>query len=358
VSATLALCGTPTDVTVRDGNGSEVGFQAGDPIALSCVSTDGKPCQSIFPSTQAASFAIGLNRRHFGFQHSLANHPLFAIPRLLEVHERIMTSGRRGGLAAWEAAQPSPSRKFGQLPKQANIQEAVRGIAEGRDLLRLSGAHEFDPRYKEIHDRILDEAGLLSGFPLRRKITWSSMAILLSSPGVITPYHMDHQSNLLFQIQGEKDIWLFDPKDRRVLTEDEVERYYAGSVNAADYREAPQPAAHRYRLAPGLGVHNPSLGPHWVRNGPGVSVSVSVNFSLGELEARARVYQMNRYLRRLGFSPRPPEESRMRDRLKSEAMKLMSKRYPKNLEELLDSVPRRFAGRLRAASARSRALLK
>lgn len=308
-----------------------------------------------FPPTQVASFAVELNRHHFAFQHYLAGHPLFAIPQLLELHERILASGKRGGLAAWEAAQRSPGQKYGQLPKQEDIGEAVSKISEGRSLLRLSGAHEFDPRYEEIHHRILDEAGMLFGFALREKVTWSSMMILLSSPGVITPYHIDHQSNLLFQIQGEKDLWLFDHEDRTVLTDDEVERYYAGSVNAADYREALQPAAHRYRLTPGFGAHNPSLGPHWVKNGPSVSVSVSLNFSLGELEARARVYQMNRYLRRLGFSPRPPQHSVLRDRLKSETMKLLSKRHPKNLEELLDSMPRRFAGRFRAASARARA---
>jgi len=341
---------------VTDRNASDLGRRtsANGPVAHSTALSEGKPWQSIFPPTQAASFALGLNQRHFAFRHYLANHPLFAVPQLLELHERILARGERGGLAAWEA-QLSPSKKYGQLPKQEDIRKAAWGISEGRSLLRLSGAHEFDPRYKEIHDRILDEAGVLSEFPLRQKVTWSSMTILLSSPGVITPYHIDHQSNLLFQIQGEKDIWLFDPKDRSVLTEDEVERYYAGSVNAAEYREAVQPAAHRYQLKPGLGVHNPSLGPHWVKNGPCVSVSVSLNFSLGELEARARVYQMNRYLRRLGFSPRPPGHSILRDRLKSEMMKLMSKRHSKNLDELLDSMPRRFAGRLRAASARSRA---
>ena len=354
----MACCRMPTDVTDRDANTLKRSLPVGGLDRSSGALADGRPDEGIFPSTQAALFGSALNRRHFGFQHRLTNDPLFAIPQLLELHERIMASGQRGGLAGWDAVQPSPGHKFGQLPKRENVQEAAREISKGRSLLRLSGAHEFDPRYKEIHDRILDEAGALAGFPLRRKITWSSMTILLSSPGIITPYHIDHQSNLLLQIQGEKDIWLFDPKDRRVLTEDEIERYYAGSVNAAEYREALQPAAHHYRLAPGLAVHNPSLGPHWVRNGPGVSVSVSVNFSLGKLEARARVYQMNRYLRRIGFSPRPPERSFLDDCLKSETMKLMSRRHPKNLEELLDSMPRRIAARFRAASARSRALLK
>ncbi len=130
------------------------------------------------------------------------------------------------------------------------------------------------------------------------------MTILLSSPGIITPYHIDHESNLLFQIAGKKEVWLFDPRDPRVLREEEIESFYVGNINAADFRTAAQPLGTLYRLTPGLALHNPPLGPHWVQNGNGVSVSVSLNFSLRSSEPRARVYQMNYYLRRLGWHPR------------------------------------------------------
>jgi hypothetical protein len=101
----------------------------------------------------------------------------------------------------------------------------------------------------------------------------------------------------LFQIRGTKDIWLFDPADRRILSEQEIERYYAGDIHAADFRDDLQDVAVPCRSRPGLGAHNPPLAPHWVRNGSDVSVSLSLNFSLRRLESRARVNEVNHYRR-------------------------------------------------------------
>jgi hypothetical protein len=150
----------------------------------------------------------------------------------------------------------------------------------------------------------------------------------------------------LFQIRGTKDIWLFDPADRRILSEQEIERYYAGNVHAADFREEMQDTARSYRLTPGLGVHNPPLAPHWVRNGTDISVSLSLNFSLRRLESRARVYQANHYLRRLGIRPLPPERSALVDWLKSKSFRAMAGPAPRSLDELLKPGPRRIAARL------------
>ena len=172
------------------------------------------------------------------------------------------------------------------------------------------------------------------------------MTIFVSSPHVVTPYHIDHESNFLFQIEGEKEVWLFDPADRRVLSEEEIERYYVGNLQAAEYRPAAQAAGTLYRLAPGHAVHNPPLGPHWVRNGGAVSVSLSFNFGLRNLEPRARVYQMNYYLRRLGRRPAPPGLSGARDWLKALPMRVGGVRRPRYLEELLQPGPRRLVRKL------------
>ena len=218
-------------------------------------------------------------------------------------------------------------------------------IETGSSWLKLSFVQEYDPQYRD-YDQILEDAVDCSGLPLRQALRWSSMTILISSPGIITPYHIDHESNLLFQIAGEKEVWLFDPRDVRALREDEIENFYVGNVNAADFRLAAQPLGFLYRLAPGVALHNPPLGPHWVRNGNGVSVSVSLNFSLRSSEQRARVYQMNYYLRRLGWHPSPPSGSRFRDWIKGSAMRIGAVARPRNLDQLLQPGPRRLWRRL------------
>ena len=301
---------------------------------------------SVIDGSAVAEFRRSFNAAHFQFRHNLAGHPLFSIARLGELAERMTDVGAGHHVVAFSVTRKTPARKFDQLARHEGARETLSRIETGSSWLKLSFVQEYDPQYREIHDQILEDAADCSGLPLRQALRWSSMTILLSSPGIITPYHIDHESNLLFQIAGEKDLWLFDPRDVRALREDEIENFYAGNVNAADFRLAAQPLGCLYRLAPGVAVHNPPLGPHWVRNGNGVSVSVSLNFSLRSSEQRARVYQMNYYLRRLGWHPSPPSGSRFRDWIKGSAMRIGAVARPRNLEQLLQPGPRRLWRRL------------
>jgi len=62
-------------------------------------------------------------------------------------------------------------------------------------------------------------------------------------------------------------------------------------------------------------VRVPVNCPHWVKNGPGVSVTLSVNFWYRNIP-RADVYRTNYFLRRMGMRPQPPGASSFRDAVK------------------------------------------
>jgi hypothetical protein len=115
-------------------------------------------------------------------------------------------------------------------------------------------------------------------------------------------------------------MYVFDGRDRSIVTEQEIERYWNSDRNAAIYKESSQDKAVAFDLKPGLGVHVPLLFPHWVKNGPDVSVSVSVNFEFEEQHI-PNVYRANYYLRKLGFQPGPPGRSRWKDALKEQAFR-------------------------------------
>ena len=53
----------------------------------------------------------------------------------------------------------------------------------------------------------------------------------------------------------------------------------------------------------GDGVHVPVTAPHWVKNGPEVSVSFSITFRSPISERMTRLHQLNARLRKLGLSP-------------------------------------------------------
>jgi hypothetical protein len=301
----------------------------------------------VIDGAAVSDFRARFNSEHFGFRHKLAAHPLFSLGQLAEVAEHMTASGLGRRVVDFSASRESPSRTFDQLASRDGARDTLRQIETGSSWLRMSFVQEHDARYREVYDHILEDVEGASGYPLRRSLSWSSMTVMVSSPGIVTPYHIDHESNLLFQIAGEKDIWLFDPRDSRVLCDEEIEKYYVGDIHAANFRPDAAPLGVCFHLEPGLAIHNPPLGPHWVKNGGEVSVSVSLNFSLRPFERKAKVYQMNYYLRRIGYLPAAPKSSRIGNLMKGAVMRIGAVRRPRNLDDLLQPGPRRLLARLR-----------
>ena len=66
-------------------------------------------------------------------------------------------------------------------------------------------------------------------------------------------------------------------------------------------------------------MYVPSWMPHWVRNGPEASVSLSITFRTQASRRAERVHRINSRLRQLRLSPRPPGGSAIRDRAKESA---------------------------------------
>ena len=50
-----------------------------------------------------------------------------------------------------------------------------------------------------------------------------TMTIFVTSPGRITPYHMDGETNFLAQIHGTKLVYIYDGNDKAVLSDEDME---------------------------------------------------------------------------------------------------------------------------------------
>ena len=72
-----------------------------------------------------------------------------------------------------------------------------------------------------------------------------------------------------------------------------------------------------WKLRPGEALYVPVMAPHYVRNGPGSAISLSITWrsewSFAEADARA----FNRVLRRAGLRPRAPGRWPQDNRLKA-----------------------------------------
>jgi hypothetical protein len=164
---------------------------------------------------------------------------------------------------------------------------------------------ELDPEYELLLDECLDEVAQFSE-SLEPGMRKREGFVFISSPRSVTPYHLDPEYNFLLQVSGMKRVRVWDPGDRLVLSEQELEDFFTSEEQRGlTYKIGSEEQATLLELNPGSGLHVPVTAPHWVENGETVSVSFSITFQTPANERRAAVYRVNAGLRRLGFNPTP-----------------------------------------------------
>lgn len=269
---------------------------------------------------EPATFRADFNRRPFLIRHALANHPLFEIPRLVELAARLPEGCVRYGASD----VPVATQLYGNAHNGLSIAETLTRIEECRSWMVMKFV-EHDPEYGALLDACLDEVEPLSE-PLAPGMFQRAGFIFVSSPDSVTPYHLDPEYNFLLQARGGKTVYMFDAADRSVLSDEELESYYSASDKYnLSFRDEYQTKAEAFELSPGLGLHFPVTAPHWVRNSGEVSVSFSVTFKTLSSERRGAVYNVNSRLRRLGLRPAPFGQSSLRDSAKSVAFRAVTR---------------------------------
>jgi len=262
---------------------------------------------------ESAFFAANFDREAFAFAHRLAGHPLFAPERLLELAREMAKDPID---VYYDAGDVRVDQRWDQVPAcDLPVEVLLNRIETAGAWVVLSHA-EKDPEYAALLDACMDEIERLSGFDLRRVSKLRNAIVFVNSPNRISSYHIDRECNCLLQIRGTKTVHVFDRDDRDVLSAAEIERFWTVDNNAAVYKPHLADRARVFELTPGRAVHIPVNSPHWVRNGPEVSVSLSINFHYKDA-LLADVYRANYWLRRIGLRPVEPRSSVARDALKS-----------------------------------------
>jgi ribosomal protein L16 Arg81 hydroxylase len=258
----------------------------------------------------ASVLAGDFDSKPFIVRHSLANHPLFELRRLAELARGISQENveyNSGDVAV--SLNPDATPRTG-----LSVEETIERIEECGSWMVIKNV-ERDPEYRELMDRCIDEVEPIARKSVSR-ICRREAFVFVSSPGSTTPYHVDHEHNFLLQVRGRKTINIFDPRDRSVISEEELEDFYSGGHRNLVFRDDLNAKASRFVLVPGNGLYFPVNAPHWVKNGPRVSISFSVTFRSGTTERRSVVYNFNRGIRRLGVVPAPVGQSVWRDAIK------------------------------------------
>jgi hypothetical protein len=269
-------------------------------------------------------FEKNLNVLPFEVQHTLSGNPLFAVPSLVELAVQINNRKdphRQYGDVSCLIGRP----KLGQRELEGSefapsVQEAIESI-EHSDAWMMLNHIEYEPTYRPILETTICDVLRLTKRNLLSKVKWFEAILFVTSPNRLTPYHLDRECAWLLQIQGNKEIHLFNRADKDLVPDQELERYWAADNQSAQYKAHLEDRAMVFQLKPGNGVHIPVNTPHWLKNGNNVSVSMNVNFVFHDGEW-GNIHKANYYLRKRGLHPKPAGVNPLADSAKSTVMSI------------------------------------
>ncbi|MFL6564759.1 MAG: hypothetical protein ACJ8G5_07500 [Burkholderiales bacterium] len=256
------------------------------------------------------TFNAQFARAPFLVPHRLTQHTLFSLASLVELSKRLPASQVEYNAGEVPVGlDPALTPRNGLSPE-----ETIRRIAECRSWLVLKHV-EHDPAYRLLLDYCLADVKAASA-RLTAGMRDPHAFIFVSSPGAVTPYHMDPEENFLLQIRGTKTLSVFDRADRAVVSEPDLERFLTGAHRNLGWRDEFQSRARAFELRPGLALHVPFASPHWVKNGSEVSISFSITFNTRATVRTLHAHRLNARLRRWGVAPVPVGRSALRDAVK------------------------------------------
>ena len=252
------------------------------------------------------TFRNVLGKTSTGVKHRLVDHDLLTLDRLARLADGL--------------PEASVEHNIGDLPLVAGETDAQRAEASPGEIVRKIDTYrtwmvlknvEQDPAYRALLDELLDEVAPLVG-DAEGGMEGREAFIFISAPGSITPSHVDPEHNFLLQVRGTKamNVGTFDDP---AAEQRELERVYAGGHR--NIEQLPD-SVETFDLHPGDGVYVRPDAPHFVQNGPDVSISLSITWRTAITRRTGRVHRVNKRLRTLHLAPAAPGRRPQVDRVK------------------------------------------
>lgn len=267
------------------------------------------------------------DKQAFRFSHRLADHPSLAMANLTEM---IPTLPKHQ--VYYSAKRMSTGDNFDRAisdHRDQSVEDVIEGIrtSEAYIMVREPETH---PSFHDLHREL--SADILHSIKRRglgdRAIDPRSY-LFISSPNSVTPFHYDRASNFLLQVQGSKEVTVFPPWDPRVITDVEYEGHMARNGQEVTWKPEAAKLGKTFRCESGDALHIPFVAGHHVRNGPELSITLSIFFnhrrSWNQLKALKFNNRLRRVLNPIGMKPTPVSRSHRLDTLKSLSYRVAEK---------------------------------
>lgn len=271
-----------------------------------------------FDAQARTAFADSYPETPVKLRHTLYRHPLLELDALADLAERLPTNCveyNRGDLPIGIGSKPGTTG--------LSIAETIRQVAISNSWAVLKNVEKiasYDALLTDLLGEIQDEIETKTG-----EMLTPQCFVFISSPNAVTPYHFDPEHNILLQVTGSKVLTQFPAGDPRFADDAVHESYHAGGPRELKWDEAFMDEARAFTLGAGDAVYVPVMAPHFVKNGPDSSISLSItwrsDWSYAESEARG----LNHLLRKRGLSPNAPGRWPARNAARSFGFRVLRK---------------------------------
>jgi hypothetical protein len=248
--------------------------------------------------------------RSIEFSHDLQRDDRLTLAAVADLADRLPRRSVIADTAAQPLLVPQGGPPRGVLERPGDV---IRDLHNANAWLTLLMVEE-DPGMAQLMNTCLDQ--LESGISARQgkpaRMCKRVAFVFVSSPNSVTPVHFDIEHSLLMQVSGCKTVSV-GRFESDAVRRHEFNRYWSGSHGRI---ETLQPEVAAYTLTPGRAVYIPPGTPHWVHNGPDISLSVTLTYFTAATVRENRVENFNAKLRRRHMNPREPGRSAIVDTAK------------------------------------------
>ena len=265
------------------------------------------------------AFAASFERREATtFRHELSSHPLLKIEAIADLADRLAAHSVVCDEAVKPLLVPGGGPPRGVVSRPGDLIRDVESSGTWMTLLNVEQDHAYRDLMEECLKDLAPFAQRFAG-DIRRPAGF----IFVSSPNSVTPAHFDIEHSIPMQIQGERTLGVgvfATPGDK----EREIGRYWSGSHGRIEVMPVERAT---YGTEPGFGAYIPPLQPHWIKNGPSPSVSMTLTFFTRDNDEDSLVRAFNQHLINRGRRPTPPGRSLIKDAAKVGVMRLSALRH-------------------------------
>jgi len=272
-----------------------------------------------FPASALATLGQVYPEQPTLLDHDLVGHELLDLEALAALAQRLPPQNveyNRGDVPVGLDPAATPTNGL-------SVEETIRRIEECGSWMVIKFI-EQDEVYRRLLHQVLDDldpaVAPATGAMLKRE-----GFIFISSPGAVTPFHFDPEHNILAQIRGSKTMTIFPADDEGLVSGAEHERFHNGGHRNLPWQEVFAGRGQPFHLTPGKGVYVPVKAPHWVQNGPEVSISLSVTWRSEWSYREEYARRWNHLLRRAGMTPRSPRRWPHQNHAKSLGYRVINK---------------------------------